>query len=310
MEGMSGPYDLDAVKIQSPAKVNFWLEILHKRNDGYHEIRTIMQPIDLCDELVISLTKEKVCLASEGEMIPLGGENLAHRAAEIILDEFKIDIGVKIYIRKRIPPASGLGGGSSNAAATLIGLNRLLKLDMTKEQLIRMGVRLGADVPFFISGKPALATGIGHRLKEIELPSPIWMVLVNPGLKVSTAWAYKNFKTGLTKKRTNINIFRHMINISEVADSLYNDLESVTIKKYPEINEIKQGLIDNGSLGALMSGSGPTVFGIFPDKETAEKAFRQLGFSSPDHTLFLSSSFDNNNQGGLNGSNRSSGIPS
>lgn len=298
---------LDSLRLLSPAKVNLRLEVLYKRDDGYHELRTIMQRIDLCDELEISLGKRNLDVSSEGEEIPRGIENIVYRAAKNILDKFKIDIGIRIFIRKRIPVASGLGGGSSNAAVTLMGLNRFLELGLTKEELMGMGARLGADVPFFILEKPALATGIGDKLNEIELPSPMWMVLVSPKVKVSTTWAYKNLDTGLTKKENNISILPlpPMSDISDVVDFLHNDLETVTIKRYPKIQEIKDELVDKGSIGALMSGSGPTVFGIFPHKEVAKKAFHQLSFTSPDYTLFLSSSFDNKNQGGVNGSNRS-----
>ncbi len=296
---------MDSLRVLSPAKVNLRLDVLYERDDGYHELRTIMQRIDLCDELEVSVGGEEIDVSSQGEDIPQGTGNMAYHAARSILEKFRIDIGVRIFIRKKIPVASGLGGGSSNAAATLMALNRLLELGLTRRGLMRMGTRLGADVPFFVYGGSALAGGIGDRLEAIELPSPIWMVLVNPGIKVSTAWAYKNLNTGLTKKINNISILPPMAGISDVANFLYNDLEIVTIERYPEIQKIKNGLIDRGALGALMSGSGPTVFGIFPDKEVAERAFHQLKLASPEYTLFLSSSLDNEDQGGVNGSNGS-----
>jgi len=296
---------MDSLRLMSPAKVNLRLEVLGRRNDGYHELRTIMQRINLCDELEISLSKGGLDVVSEGEEIPQGFENIAYRAAKSILDRFKVDVGIRIFIRKTIPVASGLGGGSSNAATTLMGLNTLLELSLTKGELFRMGTRLGADVPFFVFEKPALATGIGNRLKEIDLPSPIWIVLVNPGIKVSTAWVYKKLNAGLTKKRNNYSMVPPMACISDVADFLHNDLETVTIERYPEVQKIKECLIDEGATGALMSGSGPTVFGVFSNKELADKAFHRLSRKCHDHTVFLSSSFENKNQGGVNGSNRS-----
>ena len=296
---------MNFLKLLSPAKVNLRLDVLGKRNDGYHEIRTVMQRIDICDELEISLGKGSINVLSDSRDMPQGIENIAYRAAKSILDRFKIDVGVQVFIKKKIPIAAGLGGGSSNAATTLIGLNRLLKLGLTRKELIKMGTLLGADVPFFIFEKSALATGIGDRLQSIKLPSPIWMVLVNPKIQVSTSWAYKNLNLniGLTKKKNNISILPPVAQLSDVVDFLHNDLEHVTVKRYPEIQMIKEELIDKGAEGALMSGSGPSVFGIFSNREQAEKAFEQLRFTNRDYTLFLSSSFDNKNQGGVNGSN-------
>jgi 4-diphosphocytidyl-2-C-methyl-D-erythritol kinase len=296
---------LNSLKLLSPAKVNLRLDVLGKRDDGYHEIRTVMQRIDICDELEISLRRSGIDILSDSRDIPHDIENIAYRAVRSLLDRFKIDVGVRILIKKKIPIAAGLGGGSSNAATTLIGLNRLLKLGLTRKELIKMGTLLGADVPFFIFEKSALATGIGDRLERIKLPSPIWMVLVNPKIQVSTSWVYKNLNLniGLTKRKKNNSILPPNVNISDVVDFLHNDLEYVTVKRYPEIQRIKEELIDKGAEGALMSGSGPSVFGIFSNRERAEKAFDQLSFTNREYTLFLSSSFDNKNQGGVNGSN-------
>jgi 4-diphosphocytidyl-2-C-methyl-D-erythritol kinase len=278
----------------SPAKVNLRLDVLYKRDDGYHEIRTILQRIDLCDELEISLKTGGIDVSSEGIECPQDIDNITYHAAKIILDRFKVDVGVRIFIKKKIPIASGLGGGSSNAATTLIGINRILKLGLTKRELMDMGAQLGADVPFFIYEKPSLATGIGDRLKRIVLPSPMWMVLVNPKNSVSTAWAYESLNIGLTKKGNNISMLKPILDISDVVDFLHNDLEAVTIKRFPEIQRIKEELIDKGAAGALMSGSGPTVCGIFFHREMAEKAFHQLSFTYPDCSVFLTSNFDNN----------------
>ncbi|MFH2013318.1 MAG: 4-(cytidine 5'-diphospho)-2-C-methyl-D-erythritol kinase [Pseudomonadota bacterium] len=296
---------MNSLNLISPAKVNLRLDVLGKRNDGYHEIRTLMQRIDICDELEISLRRRGIDVLSDSRDIPQDIENIAYRAAKSILDRFNIDVGVRIFIKKKIPIAAGLGGGSSNAATTLIGLNRLLKLGLTREELIKMGVLLGADVPFFLFEKSALATGIGDKLQSIELPSPIWMVLVKPKIQVSTSWAYKNLNLniGLTKKENNISMLPSVAQLSDVVNFLHNDLEGVTAKRYPEIQRIKEELIDKGAEGALMSGSGPSVFGIFSNKERAKKALEQLRFTNRDYTLFLSSSFDNKNQGGANGSN-------
>ena len=297
---------MDSLTMPSPAKVNLRLEVLWKRKDGYHELKTIIQRIDLCDTLEISLVVgEGLHVSCEGEGAPQGVDNIVYHAAKSILDRYNKNVGIRIFIKKRIPLAAGLGGGSSNAATTLMALNKLLGLGLTKNELMRMGTQLGADVPFFILEKPALATGIGDRLKEIELPSPIWMVLINPKISVSTAWVYKNLNIRLTRKGNNINMLPLRLAISDLADFLHNDLETVTIKEYPEIQGIKEQLVNKGATGSLMSGSGPTVFGIFPNKKTADKAFHELSCANPAYTLFLSSSFDNINQGGINGSNGS-----
>ncbi|MDY6853416.1 MAG: 4-(cytidine 5'-diphospho)-2-C-methyl-D-erythritol kinase [Thermodesulfobacteriota bacterium] len=285
---------MDVLRLVSPAKVNLRLDVLYKRDDGYHEIRTILQRISLCDEVEISLKKGGIDISSEGIECPQYTDNIAYHAAKMILDRLKGDTGVRILIKKKIPIASGLGGGSSNAAATLIGMNRILKLGLTKRELMDMGTQLGADVPFFICQKPSLATGIGDRLKTIVLPSPMWMVLVNPKIRVSTAWAYESLNIGLTKKKNNISMLTPFIGISDVVDFLYNDLEAVTIKRFPEVQKIKEELIDKGAAGALMSGSGPTVFGIFFHREMAEKAFHRLSIACPDYSVFLTSNFGNN----------------
>ena len=288
---------MNSLTLLSPAKINLRLEVLYKRDDGYHEIRTVMQRIDLCDEMEISLSGSELLISSQGEDIPTGEENIAYRAARRLLDEFNLNTGIRIFIKKKIPVAAGLAGGSSNAATTMMGLNRLLKLGLSKERLIEIGKELGADVPFFIFEKPALATGIGEILQEIELPSPLWVVLVNPGISVSTAWAYKKLNMGLTWKRNNISMLQPILPVSHLYNLLHNDLETVTIKRYPEIQEIKDELHMNGAVGELMSGSGSTVFGIFPDRNYAEKACLRMSHAHPEYTLFLSSDFQNKNTG-------------
>ena len=288
---------MNSLTLLSPAKINLRLEVLYKRDDGYHEIRTVMQRIDLCDEMEISLSGSELLISSQGEDIPTGEENIAYRAARRLLDEFNFNTGIRIFIKKKIPVAAGLAGGSSNAATRMMGLNRLLKLGLSKERLIEIGKELGADVPFFIFEKPALATGIGEILQEIELPSPLWVVLVNPGISVSTAWAYKKLNMGLTWKRNNISMLQPILPVSHLYNLLHNDLETVTIKRYPEIQEIKDELHMNGAVGELMSGSGSTVFGIFPDRNYAEKACLRMSHAHPEYTLFLSSDFRNKNTG-------------
>ena len=183
-----------------------------------------------------------------------------------------------------------MGGGSSNAAAALIGINKLLDFKANRQELMEIGSKLGADVPFFLFGGAALASGIGNKLKRINFPLRLWFLLVNPGFPISTAWAYQNLRRKLTKKTNdNINIPDKVNQVSEITKLFSNDLEEVVIHKYPDVKKIKDELLENGAKGALMTGSGPTVFGVFEDEEKARRAFPRLSYYSR-RTLFLAHS--------------------
>ena len=263
-----------AVQLKSPAKVNLRLDILKRRDDGYHEIRTIFQKISLHDMLSFSLKKEKgVSITTDHPDLPVGKKNLVYRAAQMILKKSDYQGGLRIQIRKKIPLGAGLGGGSSNAATVLKALNRLLKIDLPAQELMKMGLSIGADVPFFFLKGPAMATGIGEKLKKIELPD-LWYVLINPKFEVSTRWAYQNFM--LTKRHFHFSLQRFGRTPEGISRLLWNDLEGVVSKKYPEIEVMKQMLLSSGALGALMTGSGPTVFGVFSVRKDANKAFEKL----------------------------------
>ena len=260
---------------QAPAKVNFRLNVLGKRPDGYHDLRMVMQRIDLCDDISVSLSDIpgiRVTCGSEG--VPDGPGNIAWRAADALLKLSGKPVGVEIAITKKIPVAAGLGGGSSDAATVLMGLNEFLGLGLNSERLMALGVTLGADVPFFIFKKPALAEGIGDRFTPLEGIPTVWLVLVNPRLHVSTAWVYQNLQ--LTSSRENFTIPLFYGNAADVVAVLANDLEAVTITRYPLIREIKERLLALGATGALMSGSGPTVFGIFPGEGEARRAAEEI----------------------------------
>jgi 4-diphosphocytidyl-2-C-methyl-D-erythritol kinase len=257
--------------------VNLRLVVLGKREDDYHDLQTIMQMIDLYDEVeILKEIDEEISLYCKGEGVPGGKENLAYRAAQVFMKRVKKNFGVKISIHKRIPKASGLGGGSSNAASVIMGLNKLFDLNLSNEEMRGIGKEIGADAPFFIFQKTAIVTGIGEILKEIEDFPKFWFVLVNPGFEVSTAWAYKSLNLRLTKKVINTSI-NELINQPYRLDKLfYNDLEKVVIRKYPVIQKMKDVLILNGAKASLMSGSGPTVFGIFSKEEKAQDTFKIL----------------------------------
>ena len=268
---------LPSIELLSPAKVNLRLEVLRRRGDGYHEIRTILQRISLSDKLRISLKREKgISVITDSPRLPVDEGNLAYRAASSLLEEAEASVGVEVHIQKRIPISSGLGGGSSNAASTLMGLNRILKLNFSKGRLMEIGAKIGADIPFFMLERTAMATGIGEKLQPVKIRPSIWLVLVNPGWEVSTKWAYEALNFELTKRPIHIKLPPFFNDIGKVAHILYNDLESVPIEAYPEIKGIKADLLSHGAEGSLMTGSGPTVFGIFAHKGRAESAYQKL----------------------------------
>ncbi|GLI37343.1 4-(cytidine 5'-diphospho)-2-C-methyl-D-erythritol kinase [Geobacter hydrogenophilus] len=270
---------MKSLTLKAPAKVNYRLDVLRRRPDGYHDLRMIMQRIDLCDEITITLSDTsgvRVTCGREG--VPDGPENIAWRAANALLPLSGQEAGIDIAITKNIPVAAGLGGGSSDAATVLLGVNELLGLGLSIERLMEVGVTLGADVPFFVFGKTALAEGIGEVLTAIDAVPPLWLVIVNPNIPVSTAWVYQSLR--LTGEWNGDTIPRFFKDVADVCAVLANDLESVTIGRYPVIGEIKERLVAAGAAGALMSGSGPTVFGLFAAEEEARGAAQSIASSS------------------------------
>lgn len=264
------------MKFLSPAKVNLHLEVLGKRPDGYHEIQTLLHRVDLCDEVEICLRGRDMRLTTEGEAVPGGMENLVWRAAQALLQEVGIRVGLQIRVKKRIPVAAGLGGGSSNASTVLMGLNDLLQVGLEGERLMTLGARIGADVPFFIFQKPALARGIGERLAAVHLPGPLWFLMAVPPFRISTAWAYKAHDRLLPKKEKHTILKKYYRCLGDLLPILKNDLESVVLPKHPQIRRIKEELFARGALGTLMSGSGPAVFGLFSSRKEAEGAEKTM----------------------------------
>ena len=259
----------------SPAKLNLSLRVIRKRADGYHDILSLMQRISLCDEMTFTPTKCRIVVSCPDSGLPEDEGNIIYRAAKVFFSRAALEPGIEIIVRKKIPIAAGLGGGSSNAATTLMTLNEFFGSPFTTTDLMSMGSGLGADVPFFIFGKTAWASGIGDRLVEAAPLPPLWFVLINPGFSVSTKTVYQGLNLGLTKQAIHYSIPRFST-LGDVLQDLTNDLEKVTLKLYPVLEHIKAVLMDNGALGALMSGSGPTVFGIFTDQESAVKAESRL----------------------------------
>ena len=274
------------MKIRAPAKINLSLRVVGKRADGYHLLDTIMVPVSLYDEIEIHQIRRSESGRSESPAliqircshpsVPLGQENIAYRAAELLMRKTKIRQPLVIRIRKKIPVGAGLGGGSTDAAAVLVGLNRMWKLRLSVRQLERLALQLGADVPFFIRAKPARARGIGEKLRLLPNLRCRWLVLAYPGFPVATAWVFGNLPPKLTKVSVNTSIATLLEGLDKLDTLLINDLEQVTLRRYPEIVRVKSMLSLAGAAGVLMSGSGSSAFGVFKTKRLAEQAFRRM----------------------------------
>ncbi|MCK9295358.1 MAG: 4-(cytidine 5'-diphospho)-2-C-methyl-D-erythritol kinase [Desulfobulbaceae bacterium] len=256
--------------LQAPAKINLYLKVLGRRHDGYHELSSWMQKLKLADEITLSSASRGIKLRCPGVDLAADETNLAHKAAALFFKKTGLNAGVEIELVKKVPIAAGLGGGSSDAAAVLTGLNILFSAGLSDKELMELGLSLGADVPFFVSGySAAIATGIGEKLEKRDSLKECWFVLVNPGFPVSTKWVFEEFDRAQPVNFTltsgdNPYILGREINGSK-PEKLFNDLERVTAALYPEVSQIKKELTELGAPGALMSGSGPTVFGIFMD---------------------------------------------
>jgi 4-diphosphocytidyl-2-C-methyl-D-erythritol kinase len=270
---------MERISLRAPAKVNLRLDVLGKRPDGYHEIKTWMYPISLADELHIEKIKaSKIVISSAHPQLPVDEKNLAYSAAALFLKEQGLSGGVTIEITKRIPLAAGLGGGSSDAAAVLKAMNILWETNVPPEGLMEIGVRIGMDVPFFIRGRGALMGGRGETMVKFLSPLKTWLVLINPGLPLSTRQVYQlgQGKWGLTKEGADNRISMPPQDLKKMGDFLRNDLEGPAMELMPVIETIKERLRAAGAQGVLMTGSGPTVFGLFAQEARARQAAEDL----------------------------------
>jgi 4-diphosphocytidyl-2-C-methyl-D-erythritol kinase len=246
-----------------------------KRDNGYHDLAMIMQRVGLYDQLFVELIEEAdVRVVCPGLELAEGEPNIVEKAARMFLERVGSKCGVRIAVEKQIPAAAGLGGGSSDAAAVLTVLNDLLKTNLPQSELMEMGLRLGADVPFFLYGQTAWATGVGERLQPWPGVPPVTLVLVNPHIAVSTSAVFQNL--GLTRQGAVARIPRFPVGTNGLVRLLHNDLEVVTCHHHPVITTIKERLVANGAAGALMSGSGPTVFGVFDERSRAEESAQEI----------------------------------
>jgi 4-diphosphocytidyl-2-C-methyl-D-erythritol kinase len=259
----------------APAKINLFLRVLRKRADGYHDIFSLMQKISLYDELIFSPRPHGIILHCPESDLPTNNNNLVIRAAKAIFDYCDYQFGMEITLLKKIPMTAGLGGGSSDAATTLMALNKICSFKLKKNELIKIGSKIGADVPFFIFGNAALATGIGDKLKHLRNLRQLDLILIKPPFELSTKMVYETLNLRLTREKNNYSIPR-ILDLSDIVQVLHNDLESVSLEIHPELTGLKQMLLRHGALGALMSGSGPTVFGIFRNSKEAKNALEVI----------------------------------
>ena len=270
------------MRLKAMAKINLGLDVLGKREDGYHEVRMIMQTIRMYDILDIRKTRRPgIVLTTNLPFIPTDQRNLVYKAAQMLMEEFDVEEGLSIKLRKFIPVAAGMAGGSSDAAAAFVGVNRIFHLGLTEEQLMERAVKVGADVPYCIMRGTALSEGIGEILTELPAPPQCHLVIAKPQISVSTKAVYGKLRVNELAPEEHPDIDGMMAAIKNgdldgVIERLGNVLETVTVPDHPEIAEIKDMMMENGACGSLMSGSGPTVFGIYKDRELAEKACQAL----------------------------------
>ena len=266
----------DTAQLKALAKINLGLDVIGRRENGYHDVRMVMQTIYLYDDVTIRKTENPgIVVKTNLSFLPVNDDNIAYKAARMLIDEFGIESGVEITLEKHIPVAAGLAGGSSNAAAVLVGMNRIFDLKLSQKELMERGVKLGADVPYCVMRGTVLAEGIGEVLSPLPPMPKCYILIAKPGINVSTKVVYEKLDSKPIENHPDIDAIIEGLeenDIYKVAASLGNVLEAVTIEDYPVIEEIKDAMKKAGALNAMMSGSGPTVFGIFDDKKVAKAA--------------------------------------
>ena len=271
---------MDKIKLKALGKINLGLDVLGRRPNGYHDVRMVMQTVYLYDQILLEKTdKEGISLKTNLFYLPVNENNLAYRAAKMLIDEFAIKEGVHISLEKHIPVAAGMAGGSSNAAAVLYGMNRLFQLGLTDQELMERGVKLGADVPYCIMRGTVLAEGIGEKLTPLPAMPKCHVLLAKPPISVSTQKVYEKLDAQEVTKHPDIDgilLGLQTGDLKKITSSMGNVLENVTITEYPQIERIKDVMKEEGALNAMMSGSGPTVFGIYDDKMLARRAAARI----------------------------------
>lgn len=282
---------MEQLHLKAMAKINLGLDVVRRLENGYHEVRMIMQTVDLYDELIFTKTEDAgIRITTENAEIPTDESNLIYKTAKLLMEKHPVSGGVEIELRKNIPVAAGMAGGSTDAAATFTGLNKLFDMGFSQEELREMAVCIGADVPYCIMGGTALSEGIGEILTPLPAAPECYLVIAKPDLNVSTKFVYENLHVEQLEKHPDIDGIKQAIidgSLQGVAERLDNVLETVTIKAYPVIEEIKNLMKETGAMNALMSGSGPTVFGIYEDRETAETSYVKVKESGLAKQVFV-----------------------
>ena len=263
---------MDSIRLKARAKINLGLDVLGKREDGYHEVRMVMQTIGIYDRLILTkIPEEEIRITSNLAFLPVNENNLIYKAIKLLKEEYHFPGGVSVDLNKFIPVAAGMAGGSTDAASTMFGVNRLFGLNLSMGKMMELGVRLSADVPYCVMRGTALAEGIGEKLTRITPVPHMWILIAKPQINVSTRLVYEQLDMGGIQKHPDIDGIIRAIEAQDVvriAQSMGNVLENVTVPLYPVIETIKQDMLSHGAINAMMSGSGPTVFGIFPDEQT------------------------------------------
>ncbi len=277
---------LSKINLRAYGKINLGLDVVRKREDGYHEVRMIMQTVSVYDTLELTVQdRPGISVKTNLPYLPVNGDNLVYKAADLLMKEFNLKKGIKIELKKYIPVAAGMAGGSSDAAAVLYGVNKMFSLGLTKEELMKRGVRMGADIPYCIMRGTALSEGIGEILTPLR-PMPECKILIaKPSVSVSTKFVYENLRANELTRHPDIDGMAAAIerqDLQGIADRMENVLETVTIPAYPVIEEIKDFMKEHGALNSLMSGSGPTVFGLYDSEEiitAAASALKKTGLA-------------------------------
>lgn len=288
---------MEQISLKALAKINLGLDVLRRREDGYHEVSMIMQTIDLYDDLTMEKTDEpEITIRTNWNFVPVNQDNLVYRAIAMLREEFQIKEGVCVSLQKRIPVAAGLAGGSSDCAAALYGMNRLFQLHLSKEELMERGARLGADVPYCILRGTALAEGIGEKLTVLDPMVECSVVIAKPPISVSTKWVYEHLKLDADMKHPDIKKQVEDIrrgDLEAICADMGNVLQDVTIPEYPVIGTIKDKMMEYGAVGSMMSGSGPTVFGIFTNAGQARKAKAAIKAAGLAKAVYVTKIFNN-----------------
>ena len=286
---------MDSIRLKARAKINLGLDVLGKRENGYHDVRMVMQTVGIYDRLIITkIPKDEIRININLKFLPVNENNLIYKAYKLMKDEYGFSGGIDVDLNKFIPIAAGMAGGSTDAASTLFGINKLFDLGLSTKTMMELGVGIGADVPYCVMRGTALAEGIGEKLTRLKSVPHMWIVIAKPSINVSTKLVYENLDMGGVSTHPDIDGIISAINeqnIEQIALRMGNVLETVTIPLYPVIQDIKNDMITHGAYNAMMSGSGPTVFGIFPDEQTALNCQVYLKEKGDARTVYITETF-------------------